>query len=458
VIIRSLRARLTFVFSALFGCLLVLAMGLLYARVTKSLHREFRDEMTHDARLLAEIFKEELKLDELEEFQAEIKEFDIEVLILDSHDKPVVKSAGWQDTGFQTDKNLLARIQQAPVYRSHIYQKETYALLSRLIHIPNVGVYSLHIARSQRALLGINSKLLQWMSIIVPFMLLLGAAGGYWFSARALNPVEKIRKNAQDISARNLNTRLPVPVVKDELYFLTTTLNQMLARLQDSYDRLKNFTADASHELRIPLTSLRGHVEVALRKDRSVDEYKTVLTNTLEEAENLSRLTQNLLLLAQADAKKIPLNKQSVDLEPFMNNIRALTDELKNEKNIVIKMNSSLKESAVFDPDQITRLLLILIDNALKYGRENGSVTIVAKNENSRHQWVVTDDGIGIPTEEVGKIFDRFYRVDKTRSREMGGIGLGLSIAHEIAEAHGGHLQADSRLGEGTTITLTLPA
>jgi len=205
------------------------------------------------------------------------------------------------------------------------------------------------------------------------------------------------------------------------------------------------------------LTSLRGNLEVALRKDRSPQEYKETIAEALGEAEHLSHLTQDLLLLAQTDASQLKLIVQAVDLKPFLEEVSAQTAPLLEEKNIKMALLPFPAGKAYFDPDRIKQLLFNLIDNAVKYGVPNGEIVLGAEVAGNYIKLTVRDNGIGIPIGEQQKIFERFYRVDKARSREQGGAGLGLSIVQWITNAHGGTILLESQENKGTVFTVTLP-
>ncbi|MCG3204681.1 MAG: Adaptive-response sensory-kinase SasA [Elusimicrobia bacterium] len=409
-------SKLTLFFSALFAGLLAITFMILSFRINKSLYRDFQSEMVHDGRIMAELFKEELKLNDLEEFQEEIKEFGINLYVLDAHQNILVKSEEWDRLGIAIDDALLGQIKESPVFKEILINQQHVMLFSRLVHVPTKGTYSLHMVRSMENFKRIKEKIIFWMAVIFPFMIVVSAFLGSIFSSRTLK-VE-----------------------------------------QQAFDQLKKFSADASHELRAPLTALRGNLEVALRKERSIPEYREVLQEALEETENLSRLTQDLLLLAQTDSGKISLNIQKVPLQPFLDRVYAQSQSLENPHQVKLLFPPQVMGEAVFDPERINQLLINLIDNAFKYGRKGGTAQLQIKNDGEFMRISLEDNGQGIPEEDLGKIFDRFYRVDKARSRETGGTGLGLSIVDWVARAHGGNVQVKSQLGKGSIFTVTLPA
>ncbi|MFN0118088.1 MAG: sensor histidine kinase, partial [Elusimicrobiota bacterium] len=237
----------------------------------------------------------------------------------------------------------------------------------------------------------------------------------------------------------------------------TNTLNNLLGRIQQTMNQMKRFIADASHELRIPLAGLRGTVEVAMRKKRSVEEYEQILDTVHLESERLSELVASLLSLARTDAGELKLEKVDVDLETFLENVFEEAQALNAEKRVTLRHGDIPKGKAHFDEARIHQLLINLIENAIHYNRPGGEIILSGSFKDNKLVLSVKDSGIGISQEDQSKIFDRFYRVDKARSREAGGTGLGLAISRSIAEAHNGTLTVQSVVNEGSEFTLTLP-
>lgn len=299
-------------------------------------------------------------------------------------------------------------------------------------------------------------RLILWLS--VPVLLTGATIGGYWISRRALKPVDQITAAAESISIRNLADRLEVPKTADELQRLSETLNRMLARLNSSVQRMSQFTADASHELRAPLSLIRTTAELAVSGGRTNAEYHEDMLQILAEAERTSRLIDSLLLLARADAGEDGLQRE---LTNFAMSIREAVSQgcaLAAERRIAMTADIDGDPAVVLgDADAMRRLVFILIDNAIKYNIEGGSVEVKLQSEDGHAVCTVTDSGIGIAENDQQHIFDRFWRADKVRSRGMGGAGLGLSIAHWIVERHGGTIQAVSRPGRGSSFSVSIP-
>jgi heavy metal sensor kinase len=294
--------------------------------------------------------------------------------------------------------------------------------------------------------------------IFAPLALLIASAVGYWISRRALAPVDHITLTAQQISAHNLSARLVVPGSGDELQRLTETLNQMLERIEETLERITRFSADASHELRTPITVMRTRVELALRRPRTAAENSQTLEQLHTELIQTSELLDNLMLLARADSDVEQLRLVPADIEQVLTDVLAQVSPIAEEKRVALQ--AALPHYPVWvagDRQLLQRLFLILVDNAVKYTPSSGQVSIALGAEDGMITVSVTDTGIGISGEDLPHIFDRFYRADKARSREMGGAGLGLSIGQWIAEAHGGSVHVDSIYGKGSTFKVVLP-
>jgi heavy metal sensor kinase len=299
-------------------------------------------------------------------------------------------------------------------------------------------------------------RLILWLS--VPLLLIGATIGGYWISRRALKPVDQITTAAESISIRNLSDRLEVPDTADELQRLSETLNRMLARLNSSVQRISQFTADASHELRAPVSLIRTTAELAVNGGRTNDEYHGDMGQILAEAERTSHLIDSLLLLARADAGENGLQSEPTDLAA---SVREAVDQgrsLAAERSIELTSHISTDPAVVLgDGEALRRLVFILIDNATKYNAEGGWVQVALRIEDGQAVCTVSDSGIGIAPEDQKHIFDRFWRADKVRSRGAGGAGLGLSIALWIVERHRGTIEVRSEAGKGTTLTVKLP-
>ena len=293
-----------------------------------------------------------------------------------------------------------------------------------------------------------------------PLMLLLAAGGGYWLARRALAPVDEITRTARAFSGNNLSARLSVPRTNDELERLSTTLNEMLERLEEAFRRISRFTADASHELRTPLAVMRTTAEVALRApDRNDGEARAALELIVAEVERTSHLTENLLLLAKADSGAAALQRHSVDLAAALGEACAQAEILARVKGLALaaELPDERRAYVAGDAHALRRLFLILLDNAVKYTPAGGRIDVALRQHGDSVVGEVRDSGIGISPQDLPHVFDRFYRADRARSREHGGTGLGLAIARWIAETHGGTITVVSELERGSRFEVRLP-
>jgi heavy metal sensor kinase len=294
---------------------------------------------------------------------------------------------------------------------------------------------------------------------ILPLLVLLASLLGYWLSGRSLAPVNRIIETAGLIGAQNLSSRLEVPKPRDELRRLTETLNAMLARIEASFKSITQFTADASHDLRTPVAVIRATAEITLRKPRTQEEYRRALSTILDTSVDTSELLENLLTLARADAGASGMEMRPLDLAAHVQKARERAALLGLEKALDVTATTPPEPVWVkADAIAIDRLLLILLDNAVKYSPSGGRCEIALSQSGTHAQITVRDSGEGIPESELKNIFDRFYRVDRVRSKNTGGAGLGLAIARWIAEMHGGTIAAASTLGTGSEFQIKLPA
>lgn len=288
---------------------------------------------------------------------------------------------------------------------------------------------------------------------LLPLGLLGAGIGGYVLAGRALRPVAAITHKAAEISEHDLAQRLPVHS-KDELGRLAATFNGLMERLQHAFERQRRFTADASHELRTPLSVIQAITSQKLMARRAPEEYEQALRQIDDAAGYMGKLVNHLLILARADAGQLALEHERVDLAELVEHVAAQVGEASGRP---ISVHASGPVSVSGDALRLTELFLNLLENAVKYTPPGGSVAVHVERSGATGRVTVRDTGIGIAPEHLPHIFERFYRADKSRSRDEGGTGLGLAISLWIAEAHGGSLRAESEPGRGTTMTATLP-
>jgi heavy metal sensor kinase len=295
------------------------------------------------------------------------------------------------------------------------------------------------------------------MGAVLPFGLLMAGGGGWLLARRALTPVDRMTQAAQRISGEHLDERLQETGSGDELDRLAKTLNDMLGRLDDSFHQMRQFSADASHELQTPLTILKGEMEVALRSQRNAEQYQRVLRSGLEEIDRISHLVDGLLLLARADAGVLRLDLRPVDLKELLQEIYEQMKVVADDRSVSLHPSLLETVSVQGDREHLRRLLLNLVDNAIKYTPAGGEVTLSLQSDKDWASLKISDTGIGLSKDEQARIFSRFHRATEARSRDEKGVGLGLSIVRSIAEAHGGRIQVESIHGQGSTFTVLLP-
>jgi heavy metal sensor kinase len=279
---------------------------------------------------------------------------------------------------------------------------------------------------------------------------------GWFLTGRALAPVARISKAAAAVSASNLSARIDLSAMETELAQLATTINTTFDRLQLAFNRQTQFTADASHELRTPLSIISAQTELALKKDRGSEEYKEALATIRRSAQRMKSVVEGLLALARADSGTLALQREQVDLAQLIEDSCGMLGPLAAERGIELVTHLAPTIVCV-DRERFAEVAENLVSNAIRYNRDGGRVE-VGLRESGRHAlFEVTDTGVGISDTELMHVFERFYRVDKARSRSVGGSGLGLAITKWIVEAHGGTITVASKVGVGTTFAVSLP-
>ncbi|WP_176731266.1 sensor histidine kinase [Bradyrhizobium elkanii] len=296
------------------------------------------------------------------------------------------------------------------------------------------------------------------LALGIPFAAGLAVAGGYFLAGRVLAPVGAMAQKAREITAESLAKRLPVDNAQDEFGRLATVFNDTLSRLQDAFERLRRFTADASHELRTPLTAMRSVGEVALQNTLDTVAYRDVIGSMLEEVDRLTRLVESLLILTRADSGKLQLVAEDLDLGGLVGTVVDQLHVLADEKQQELTLRAPIRVPATGDAALIRLALMNLIHNAIKYTPTGGKITVEVNATGRRAMIEIRDTGPGIPVAHRDRIFDRFYRVDTSRSREEGGVGLGLAIARWAVEANGGQIELATDGTEGSLFRVILPA
>jgi heavy metal sensor kinase len=299
---------------------------------------------------------------------------------------------------------------------------------------------------------------LLWMfGTLIPFIVSVIAVAGYWLMRKALRPVDEITKTARTMTSTNLSERLPLISTGDEIERLSNALNEMITRLDAAFQNIARFTADASHELRTPLTILQLELEGIVQHPELAPQLVDQIESALEEAHRLSRIVENLLVISRLDAGAIAIEKLPLNLSELVASTVEPMQLLAEEKPVLLHCDVSPNVYVKGDQSHLKQLILNLVDNAIKYTPASGQVTIRVTSDDHFAVLEVIDTGVGITSEALPRIFERFYRADKARSRNSGGAGLGLAIVRAICDAHQGEIKILSTDGLGTHFFVKLP-
>ena len=289
--------------------------------------------------------------------------------------------------------------------------------------------------------------------ILLPLFLLTRS-----IAIKSISPIEKVIATAEKMSQSNLDQRIPLPFHHDELYRLSATINALFGRMQDAFQREKHFTADASHELKTPLAVVKGTLEVLIRKPREREHYETKIQFCLKELNRMARLIDQLLMLARYESNKITPHIVVTPLSPLLDNVVERTLPTARAKGIAITSNQADNSNISADPGMLEMMFENIISNAIKYSPSGSAIAIEVTTNNENVVCRIIDQGIGIPEEKLNAIFERFYRVDESRSSSTGGLGLGLSIVKKLADLQQINVTVTSERNRGTSFTLTFPA
>lgn len=322
----------------------------------------------------------------------------------------------------------------------------------------------IHVAAGLGDVPGPLASLRLALFLMAPLAVLFASLGGYWLAGRALAPVDEVTRMAREIGASSLGRRLPVTKTQDEIARLVDTFNQMIARLEGSFESMKRFTADASHELRGPLTTMRGAIDVALSQPREASAYMQALTSVGEDVDRLRSIAEDLLVLARADAGHVKIERLPVKLNIVAAEVADSFRPIAVEQSVSVEVRCDSEVSVQGDERWLRQLLFNLVDNAIKFstppaGSESSARVLVEVVELEHDALLrVTDTGPGIPEEALPRLFERFYQADAARSHTgRQGVGLGLSIAEWVVHAHGGVIAAANGQNGGGVFTISLP-
>lgn len=480
--LRSLRFQLTLWYVLILGILLISFSSFLYFTLSKSLHRDVDNKLTSLAKLIASESISPLSnfgfgnIDQALETSMNLKPIGKFIQVLDESGNIGRKSENLKNVQLPISLNALKNASKGLV--TFETNRSIGNTPLRIITFPilenNHVTKIVQIASSLEEVEDALNTLLIILIITVPLALMVASLGGQFLARKALKPVDHITQTARMITSQNLNQRIIPPKVKDEISRLIETFNEMISRLDHSFRQIKQFSSDASHELKTPLTILKGEVEVMLRKDRTPQEYQQTLRSNLEEINRMSQIVEDLLMLSKAETGEIRLNKKDISLTGILNEVVVQMGMFAKSKGLHLSTSNHHQDIHIYgDALRIRELFINLIENGIKYTEEGGSIHITLQKENGPlgenqsdsakkekkefAKIIVSDTGIGIAKEDQGRIFDRFFRIDKARSRSQGGSGLGLSICKWIVEAHQGEIKVESALGKGSSFIVILP-
>jgi heavy metal sensor kinase len=461
---RSIRFRLTAWYAGLLGVLLVLFTLATYVVLERYLTKTLKDSLSKQARDLGDTLLvnvnqsgEQYVIDEIKEHYA--PETNDLFLRVTRGDGSVLYISGTPRSKNFDPAKIATPIRTVTQESSREVEldKDFALLVETLPFVAHDGNrFLIEIGAPYREIEDVSQGLLLALGVALPFAIALAVGGGYLLMRRALKPVDEIRRSAERITSQNLSERLPVVRTGDELERLSTSLNQMIMRLEKAFQQSNRFSADASHELRTPLSILRGELETLARKPDTPSDIRETIGSALEETERLTKITENLLALSRLDAET-QLEQTRVDLGEL---VTTTTDQMKllaEDKKISLRCNTSMHTEVKGSRARLKQVVVNLVDNAIKYTPEGGEVQVTVTKNDDQAILEVTDTGVGIPAESLPQIFERFYRADRARTRTLGGTGLGLSIVKSICKAHGGNVKAESIDGRGSRFRVELP-
>ncbi|MCI0692662.1 heavy metal sensor histidine kinase [candidate division KSB1 bacterium] len=316
--------------------------------------------------------------------------------------------------------------------------------------------YLINLAVSLRPLYDIQWQLARTFLWLVPLAMAVAVGGGWLLAKYSMRPVTRVIQAVRQITATNLSQRLPTYAAQDEIGALVETVNDLIARIEQGVGRLEQFSQNVAHELRTPLTILRGEMELALSGNAGAPELRRIIASAMEEISRAAKIVESLLFLAHVDAGKMETKKERVALDLLAAEVFEDAQALAEGRPLHLTLTAPEQVVVAGDASRLRRLLLNLVENAIKYTPE-GKVEIAVQRADAQAIITVSDTGIGIAPEHLEHIFERFYRIDPDRSRETGGSGLGLSICAAIAHAHGGEIHVVSAVGKGSTFEVKLP-
>jgi heavy metal sensor kinase len=456
----DLKMTLWYVFTFLISALIIcsfLYWGLRH-RLLREIDQFLLDETKEMERVLAQEPEETSFLMRFEDEVMARKFYPFFFEILDPSGKSLYVSRGFREIGYELQDRVLTNARNGKDTREQIQGsgETSYRIISTPFYKDGKfsGIIQLgtHLRFAKKNLAHFRNNIL----IALPIMLILGTLGGWMLARRSLAPIGYIASKTRSITSRNLSERLMTRGTDDEMDDLIRTINEMIARLESSFKGMAEFTADVSHELKTPICAMRGEAEVLLLKERKAEEYQEGLIHFIEQFDHLNQMINDLISLSKFDTTQAELKMAPLRLDLLVNDLCNLFQVLAEQKNIALEAGTMEEVTVIGDKVRLQQLFTNLIDNAIKY-TSHGSIRVTVEENKDSAAVKISDTGIGIPKEEQERIFKRFYRIDKSRSKETGGVGLGLSIAEWIAHAHRGRIEVDSEPNRGSTFVVYLP-
>jgi len=462
---RSIRFRLTVWYAGLLASLLVLFGASMYVGLERYLTWTLRDSLSKQARQIAETLLANVNqsgdayvVDEIKEHYA--PETNDRFLRVTRADGSILYASGVpNDKSFDPSKvPLLTGPMDQEFSREEHLSDGSELLISRLPFTARDGSrFLIEAGAPYKQVEDVSRGLLLALAIVLPIVVAVAIGGGYMLMRRALRPVDEITRSAERITSRNLSERLPLAHTGDELERLSISLNQMIARLEEAFHYIRRFTADASHELRTPLTVMRGELEAMAQQPQLAPEVRETIGSVLEETERLTKIVESLLAISRLDAGEAQMERMEFDLADLVATTTEQMRLLAEDKKISLYCDAAREVEVEGDRARLKQVVVNLLDNAIKYTPKGGSINIRVRPTKGSAVLEVEDNGIGMPSAALPHVFDRFYRIDKARSRQMGGAGLGLSIIKSICTAHGGWVEVESSEGQGSRFRVELP-
>ncbi|QEM67756.1 HAMP domain-containing protein [Geobacter sp. FeAm09] len=446
---RSVRVRLVCWYAGILaGVILAFALGV-YVVVKASLLQQIDRQLERDLRTVARVAS-----DEPNEMNELAQHGSVGLFQVREGREFVAETDGWSRSGLE---KAVTGGYPAASWSWTAPTGVPYRLKGSAVTSPG-HTYLVLVAQDEQVLRRSLHSLFLVLLFGIPCVLAVALVSGYFLAGRALKPIGLMAAKAREISAERLADRLPIENPDDEFGRLAAVFNETLTRLEDAFERLRRFTADASHELRTPLTALRSVGEVGLQESRDAAACREVIGSMLEETDRLTKLVDCLLTLSRADSGAVMAHREPTDLQALAEEVTECLRVLAEEKRQQFSLECSERVVAMADPLILRQSLLNLVDNALKYTPAYGSIRVTVRRITPSEAAIeVRDSGPGIAKEHHARIFDRFYRLDKGRTRERGGTGLGLAISRWGAEANGGRIELESEEGSGSTFRLVLP-